>query len=258
MDDDNRSDGLADLINLLAAPIAGSIRSVEQAKRGFDEMWRAAENLNATMETLNETAQRVNALLAEVEEPIKAMMPQLTRTIRTADEITQRLEGPVRAAAPNIEKIAGTLSAPGFATLPSQLADVLSSVSEVSRRLSPLAVLAENAGGLFGGFRLPGAGGQPAKPAAAPKTEAAPKPAAAPEPAPAPKKGATKGATKKSPAKKSPAKKKAGLRVVPGTTRNQLTKGSLTTVPGRRVPRTSTSTAAPASVVGSRNAIAMP
>ena len=70
--DDERSDPLAEVINLLAAPIASGLRSVEQMKRGVDEMWRAVENLNRTMETLNDTAERVNALLAEVEEPINA------------------------------------------------------------------------------------------------------------------------------------------------------------------------------------------
>ena len=34
------------------------------------------------METLNETAQRINVLLGEVEEPIKAAMPQITRTVK--------------------------------------------------------------------------------------------------------------------------------------------------------------------------------
>lgn len=203
-DDSLRTDGLADVINLLAAPIANGLRTIEQVKRGVDELFRAVENLNRTMENLNEAAERVNRLLADVEEPIRAMMPQLTRTIRTADDITQRLEGPVKATAPNIERLVTTLSSPGFAALPNQLGEFMNAIGDVSKRLGPLASFAENAGGLFGGFKLPG-------------MSAAPKPPA-PEPAPAPapskpttaKKTSTtkQPATKKSAAKRSTARKK--------------------------------------------------
>ena len=76
-------------------------------------------------------------------------MPQVTRTVKAADEITSLMEGPVRATAPKIERIVDTLGSPGFMTLPSQL-------GELMQRLGPLAQLAENAGGLFGAFRMPG------------------------------------------------------------------------------------------------------
>ena len=153
---DDRNDGIADVINLLAAPIAGGIRSVEQFRKGVDELWRAVENLNKTMENLNEAAVRVNSLLAEVEEPIRAAIPQLTRTIQAADAITSQLEGPVKAAAPNIEKVVETFSSPTFTALPDQLGDFMKTMGDMSQRLGPLAQLAENAGGLFGGFKIPG------------------------------------------------------------------------------------------------------
>lgn len=208
MSDARDSDPFAEIINLLAAPVAGGIRQVEQMKRGVDEMWRAVDNLNTTMESLNETATRINVLLEELEEPIRAMIPQLTRTIKTADEITQKLEGPVRAAAPNIEQIAQTLSAPGFANLPAQLSEVLTSVGDVSKRLAPLTAFAENAGGLFGGLRLPGMPGAP-KPADAPAKTAAPSPEPADTKPAVKKRAAKKVSTKKAPAKKRAAKKSA-------------------------------------------------
>lgn len=189
MSDDSRHDGLADVINLLAAPIAGGIRTVEQVKRGVDELFRALENLNRTMENLNEAATRVNRFMADVEEPVRALIPQITRTVETADEITSLLQSPVRAAAPNIERIVGALGSPDFLALPAQLGQLM-------QRLGPLAQLAENAGGLFGGFRLPGMPG--------------PKPAAAPQPAPAP--AATTPIVTQSPATKSPAKKTAATK----------------------------------------------
>ena len=86
-DESNRHDPFADVINILAAPIAGGLRSVEQFQRGIGELFRAVENLNRTLETLNETATRVNRLVGDVEGPIRALMPQITRTIEAADWI---------------------------------------------------------------------------------------------------------------------------------------------------------------------------
>jgi ABC-type transporter Mla subunit MlaD len=165
MSEETRSDPLADVINMLAAPIAGGIRTFDQFRRGVEELFRAVENVNTTMENLNEAAMRINAFLAEVEEPVRAIIPQVTRTVKAADEITSLMEGPVRATAPRIERIVETLGSPGFTALPNQL-------GELMQRLGPLAQLAENAGGLFGAFRMPGLSGTP-------------KPAATPAPAPA-------------------------------------------------------------------------
>ena len=208
MSDDSRHDPLADVINVLAAPIAGGLRSVEQFQRGIGELFRAVENLNRTLENLNETATRVNRLVGDIEEPIRAMMPQVTRTIQAADEITRVMQGPVRVAAPNIEKIVETLSSPGFSTLPNQLGEFMESIGEVSKRLAPLTQFAENAGGLFGGFKLPGVGGAskpaptpPAAPATTPSTTSSPRTTAAK------KTSAKKSAAKTSTAKKTGAKK---------------------------------------------------
>ena len=214
MSEETRGDPLADVINMLAAPIAGGIRSFEQFRRGVEELFRAVDNVNRTMENLNEAAMRINALLAEIEEPVKTLMPQVTRTVRAADEITSLMEGPVRATAPKIERIVETLGSPGFMTLPNQL-------GELMNRLGPLAQLAENAGGLFGAFRMPGMTKSAAPAAPAP---------AAPAPVPAPdhptaravrdverastkkaatKKVANKKAAAKQPAKSASAKKRA-------------------------------------------------
>ena len=166
MSEETRSDPLADVINMLAAPIAGGIRSFEQFRRGVEELFRAVDNVNRTMENLNEAATRINALLAEIEEPVRAIMPQVTRTVKAADEITTLMEGPVRATAPRIERIVETLGSPGFTTLPTQ-------IGELMQRLGPLAQLAENAGGLFGAFRMPG---MPKPGATTAPTQAAPAP----------------------------------------------------------------------------------
>jgi ABC-type transporter Mla subunit MlaD len=214
MSEETRSDPLADVINMLAAPIAGGIRTVEQFRRGVEELFRAVDNVNRTMANLNEAATRINALLAEIEEPVRAIMPQVTRTVKTADEITTLLEGPVRATAPRIERIVETLGSPGFTTLPNQ-------IGELMQRLGPLAQLAENAGGLFGAFRMPGAA-RPARtppatqPTAAERSRDHPAVKAVAEIGRATAKQTSgKQAGRGSPAKKSTAKKAATKRATP-------------------------------------------
>ena len=216
MSEETRSDPLADVINMLAAPIAGGIRTVEQFRRGVAALFRAVENVNRTMENLNEAAMRINAFLAEVEEPVRTIMPQVTRTVKAADEITSLLEGPVRATAPRIVGIVETLGSPGFTALPSQL-------GELMQRLGPLATLAENAGGLFGAFRMPGLSStpKPANPAPAPAPAAersadhpAVRAVTTVERASA-KKSTTKPATTKKQASKSPAAKRAAKGATP-------------------------------------------
>jgi len=215
-DDSGRSDGLADVINLLATPLAGGIRMFDQMRQGSDELLKSIENLNRTIKNLNEAATRVNALLSDIEEPVRAMMPQITRSVKAADEMSQLLEAPIRAAAPNIERVVEALSSPGFATLPNQLGDFMGALGEMSKRLGPLTAFAENAGGLFGGFKLPGTGSSRVTPPA-PERQAEATGSGKKDPAekntaskaPAKRTTAKKTAAKRTPAKKAPAKKTA-------------------------------------------------
>lgn len=203
-----RHDPFVDVVNILAAPIAGGLRAVDQVRRGSDELLTAIENLNITLQNLNETTQRVNALLSEFEEPVRAMMPQLMRTIRTADELTQWVEGPIRAAAPNIGAAVQNLSQPGLASLPAQFGEFLGVLQDMSARLGPLVQLADNAGGLFGMLKIPGMGARPTTPRT-PEADAQPtaaKPSTAEQPV-AKKSAAKQPAAKKPVAKKPVAKK---------------------------------------------------
>jgi hypothetical protein len=235
MSDDNH-DGFAEVINLLAAPLAGGIRAVDHFRRGAEELIKAIDNMNRTMENLNDTAVRVNRLIADLEGPIRAMVPQLVRTIETAEQITGALDAPLRAAAPNITTIAEMLSSPGFSTLPDQLGEFMKTLGDMSQRMGPLTQLAETAGGLFGGLKIPGMGDsklandpaasapqkQPearssAGPASGSSTTPAPKStakkSAAPKKAAPPKKPAVKPAQKAAP-------KKAGSRAKPAQKRD--------------------------------------
>ena len=155
MADTGRMDPFENMISLVAGPIAAVIRSFDQLRRGTEELLRGMENFNATMETLNETASRVNRLLNDFEEPIRAMLPQLTRTVKLADELSTRLAGPVDQVAPGLTRLAETLNSPIFNTLPRDLGQFMEIINDLGRRMSPLAQLAEQAGGMFG-LRIPG------------------------------------------------------------------------------------------------------
>jgi hypothetical protein len=216
---DDRPDPLADLFTLFATPLSGTVRSIEQFRKGVDEFLRGVENFNRAMENLNETTERINSLVADVEQPLRAAIPQVTRTVKAADEMMQVVSGPAMAVAPGLSRLAETLSTPAFAQLPNQIGTFSDVLAEVSKRLGPLAQFAESAGGLFGGFRIPG--GRPASsaPSITPEPVAepeAPRPAirtvtrVPPKPQPE-RQAATKTSTaKKSTAKKSTAKKSAG------------------------------------------------
>ena len=220
---DDRPDPLADLFTLFATPLSGTVRSIEQFRKGVDEFLKGVENFNKTMENLNETTERINALLADVEQPLRAAIPQVTRTVKAADEMMQVVSGPAMAVAPGLNRLAETLSTPAFAQLPNQIGAFSDVLAEVSKRLGPLTQLAESAGGLFGGFRMPGSRPAPYAPAIIP--EPVPEPEAEPEaprPAirttttvPAKKSTAKKPAAKKSTAKKSAAKKKPAAKKRP-------------------------------------------
>lgn len=149
-------DPLTDLLGLVAAPIAGTLRSIEQFRRGVDEFLNGVENFNRTMDNLNQTAARVNVLLEEVEEPLKAAIPQVTRTVKTADQMMQVVSGPAMAAAPALERMAGVMSSPEVEQIPRQIQQFTEVLGELSNRLAPLTHLAGSAGGLFGGLRIPG------------------------------------------------------------------------------------------------------
>ena len=191
------TDPLNDILTLFAAPLAGTLKSVEQFRKGVDEFLRGVENFNKTMENLNETAERINLMLGEVEEPLKAAIPQVTRTIQTADEVMSVVSGPAKAVAPGLSRLAGVLDDPAIQQMPGQLTQVNEMLGELTTRLAPLGTLAESAGGLFGGLRLPG---MPAR--------QQPTPEPAPSPEPTPTLVAKKVVAKKAPAKKRTAAKK--------------------------------------------------
>jgi hypothetical protein len=198
-----RIDPFADVISLVAGPIAAVIRSFDQLRRGSEELIRGLENFNSTMENLNETAARVNRLLNEYEEPIRAMLPQLTRTIKMADEMSMRLATPIDQVVPGLSRLAETLNSPIMRSMPTDLGQFMEVINDLGRRMSPLTQMAEQAGSLFG-LRIPGLGSRSSSPALTPAAATEPTPAA-----PARQPAVTTRPAGKAPAKKAPPRKRA-------------------------------------------------
>ena len=182
-DSGGRTDPFSDFISLVAGPIAAVIRSFDQLRRGADELMKGFENFNRTMTNLNDTAERVNVLLGEIEEPVRAVLPQVVRTVRFADDLASRMSGPIEQVLPGLVRLSETLSSPVIASLPTDLGTFVDSLNELVKRLSPLGQIAESAGGLFG-LRIPGVSRATSDPASDGGAAAA---AVEPEPTPATK-----------------------------------------------------------------------
>ena len=252
---ESASPGLGDLLGLFggANPFASIGKTIEQFKRGVNDFLAGVETFKATMESLNGVTIRVNRLLDEVEEPVRALMPQVTRSIKTADAVIAQLSGPVERIAPGLSRLAETLGSPVFLNLPREIGGFIETLGDLAMRLQPLTQMAESAGSLFG-LRplsvLRGGQSRPQSPAppATPPASAAPatQPANGPTPrgnAPskdaadkvatskktAPTKSPARNATapKKSPATKSPATK-ATSRQSPAAKKTATTKTATT------------------------------
>ena len=205
MSDPGRTDPFGDMISIVAGPIAAVIRSFDQLRKNAEELRRGLENFNTTMENLNETAGRVNRLLNDFEEPIRSMIPQMTRTVKLADDLSKRISGPMDQVIPGLTRLADTLNSPVLTAFPRDLGQFMEVINDLSRRMSPLGQLAEQASGLFG-LRIPGLTPRQVT------TPPAPPPSTIDEDEDRPPPPAKRAATKKAAAKKTPAKKKAAAK----------------------------------------------
>jgi len=205
MSDPGRTDPFGDMISIVAGPIAAVIRSFDQLRKNAEELRRGLENFNTTMENLNETAGRVNRLLNDFEEPIRSMIPQMTRTVKLADDLSKRISGPMDQVIPGLTRLADTLNSPVLTAFPRDLGQFMEVINDLSRRMSPLGQLAEQASGLFG-LRIPGLTPRQVT------TPPAPPPFDEDEDEDPPPPPAKRAATKKAAAKKAPAKKKAAAK----------------------------------------------
>lgn len=109
---------LEQLIQLLTLvdPIEFATKAVDVSRRTTESLISIVENLAVTVDNLNRTTTRINALLDDIEEPMRRVMPQVGNAMNA------------------------------MATM----GEAATQLTELSKRLGPLTTLAENAGGLFG------------------------------------------------------------------------------------------------------------
>lgn len=76
--------GLGQLTSLLSMlglpnPLSPVIHTMDQMRRGFDDLLTMIETLNTTLAQLNATAERVNRMLDDVEMPMRTMGDMMRR-----------------------------------------------------------------------------------------------------------------------------------------------------------------------------------
>ncbi|HEY5876144.1 MAG TPA: hypothetical protein VIT64_12625, partial [Ilumatobacteraceae bacterium] len=142
---------IGDLFGALGGnPLNTISKTVEQMKRGAGDLVAAAELMRSTLENLNSVATRMNRMLDDIEEPVRAAVPQITRAVKLANGIVDQMVDPIERVAPGLNRLADALSSQSLTNMPKQLGEFLDGLTDLSRRLAPLSQLAESAGGFFG------------------------------------------------------------------------------------------------------------
>lgn len=108
-------------------------QGIDAARRSLDALIETAENFARTMDNLNSTTARVNALLDEIEEPLKRVLAQMGGGL-------------------------GVMASVG---------DNAAALADALRKLSPLAAIADGASALLGVRPGTGQSAEPVVPSAA-------------------------------------------------------------------------------------------
>ena len=155
MTGDERSDPFSEMINLVAAPLAGTIRSFEQFRKGVDEFLAGSRTSTGRWRTstrprADQRPARRGRGTDQGGDPAGDPGGQGGRRDDAGRERPGDGGGSRADPARRDPQHAGIRPA---AEAAGQFTEVM---GEMSRRLGPLTQFAESAGGLFGGLRLPG------------------------------------------------------------------------------------------------------
>lgn len=128
--------GVGDLLSLLGGvnPVVAAGKALETVVGLTAEIVQSIATFNDTMNEMNKVAHRVNALLDEIEEPVRDMVPILQISLKQAKSTLKKVDGVVNQVG----------------SLPSDVAKAVGILGDLAGRLGPLAQFAESAGGLFG------------------------------------------------------------------------------------------------------------
>jgi hypothetical protein len=103
-------------VHLATKAIDEGGKALNQSRRVVELLISTLENTSVTMNNLNQAATRVNRLLDDVEEPLRAVMPLVGTSLSAM----------------------------------AQMGDIAKNLGELTKRLGPLTAMAENAGSMFG------------------------------------------------------------------------------------------------------------
>ena len=128
--------GVGDLLSLLGGvnPMVAAGKAMETVVGLTAEIVQSISTFNDTMTEMNKVAHRVNALLDEIEEPVREMVPLVQMSLKQAKSTLKKVDGVVNQVG----------------SLPSDVAKAVGILGDLAGRLGPLAQFAESAGGLFG------------------------------------------------------------------------------------------------------------
>src|SRR3954452_12646900 len=116
---DNPTAGFGDLVALFGTnPFNGITKSFGQFQRGVEQLMTTMDNLNKTLEQLNEVSVRITRMLDLLEEPARVLIPQVTRTMRAADDLVERMSAPIDKVVPGLTRLADALSTPALSSMP--------------------------------------------------------------------------------------------------------------------------------------------
>jgi len=163
---------LSDLLSLFGSnnPLAAMSRSAEQFRTAVTSFVEVVQSFRQTMDNLNAVALRMNRMLDDIEEPMRAVMPQITKSAETASRMLATMREPVERVAPALTQLAETLNNPLMTDLPRRMTETMDVLSSIPRALGPLGQVADLAGGFFGsrGLGAFGGTGRPASSAGRP------------------------------------------------------------------------------------------
>jgi hypothetical protein len=168
--------GLSDLLSLFGSnnPLAAMSRSAEQFRTAVTSFVEVVQSFRQTMDNLNAVALRMNRMLDDIEEPMRAVMPQITKSAEMASRMLATMREPVERVAPALTQLADTLNNPLMTDLPRRMTETMDVLSSIPRALGPLGQVADLAGGLFGSRGLGAFGGTGRPSSSASRTSQAP------------------------------------------------------------------------------------
>jgi uncharacterized coiled-coil protein SlyX len=154
--------GLMQAQNRLLEQLPATLRTLTEV---LDKFAPAANDAIETVETSRRVTARVEALVAELEGPLRELIPEIQKltsapaandavqTVATSHRVTTRIEAliadleqPIRELIPAIQKLTAVLNDPAVATIPTTIQRMHEEVNPILDRFASIRGVAVNGG----------------------------------------------------------------------------------------------------------------